>query len=415
MRSLVITGGTDGMGRALALTYLGRGDEVVIVGRDGEKGAAVLEAAAAMGAADRAHFVRADLSLVSENRRVIDEVRRVLSTVDALILCARHYRSTRAVTAEGFEDNFALFYLSRFVLGYGLVDLLDAAERPVILNVSGPGSGTSDVAWDDLQCERDYRGMDALMRGGPLNDLLGLGFVQNEASAKVRYVLLHPGTVSTSFSGEYDEQTQLVIDHLKDTARPIEEALAPMLEVLDHPPAAGLSAVVLGEALDVRGPAFDADAARRLYGETTVLLSRLASAAPGVSMSRLRRLLDRPVFATVATVHPDGGPHQSVVWVTRDGDDVLFVVAVGSRKERNLRRSPDVSVLVSPPEEPYTYAAIRGTATLSDEGATELRDALAIKYTGKAYADHNPEAVGRTRDTAITTVRVSPTRVVGRL
>lgn len=287
MKSFVITGGTDGIGRALALTYLGRGDEVVVVGRSADKGAAFLAAAAATGAGSRAHFVRADLSLVSETRRVIEEVHRLLPKVDALVLCARHYRSTRAVTAEGFEDNFALFYLSRFVLSYGMVDLLDAAERPVILNVSGPGSGTTSIDWDDLQCERDYHGMDALMRGGPLNDLLGLGFGQNRPSAKVRYVLLQPGTVSTSFSGEYDEQTQAEIDQLRKTARPIEEALVPMLKVLDDPPAVGLSAVVLGEPFDVHGPAFDADSARRLYLVTTVLLSRLASAAAGVSAGKL--------------------------------------------------------------------------------------------------------------------------------
>lgn len=101
--------------------------------------------------------------------------------------------------------------------------------------------------------------------------------------------------------------------------------------------------------------------------------------------------------------------------MTRDGDDVLFVVAVGSRKERNLRRNPEVSVLVSPPEEPYTYAAIRGTATLSGERAVELREALAVKYTGKAYAEHNPEAAARWQNVAVATVRVSPTGVTGRL
>ncbi len=117
----------------------------------------------------------------------------------------------------------------------------------------------------------------------------------------------------------------------------------------------------------------------------------------------------------VATVQPDGSPHQTVVWVGRDGDDVLFAVAAGSRKERNLRRDPRVAVLLNPPEEPHTYAAIHGTATLRAEGGRELRDALAVKYTGETFAEHNPDAAARFGHIPVVAVRVTPTRVVGRL
>src|SRR5437763_733606 len=100
-KRIVVTGGTDGMGRAIALDRLGRGDEVAIVGRDAAKGAAFLELAARRGAAGRAHFVQADLSLVAGTRAAIQQIRSLFRSIDALVLCARHYRSTRAVTAEG--------------------------------------------------------------------------------------------------------------------------------------------------------------------------------------------------------------------------------------------------------------------------------------------------------------------------
>jgi len=135
-----------------------------------------------------------------------------------------------------------------------------------------------------------------------------------------------------------------------------------------------------------------------------------------VSMTKLADLLDSPVFAMVATIQPDGSPQQSVVWVQRDGADVLFMSAIGSRKERNLRRDPRVSVLVSPPDAPYTYAAIRGIATFESAEVHRLRDALALKYVGKTYAQHiadTPEAGADTRE--ITTVRVTPTKIAGRL
>ena len=137
---------------------------------------------------------------------------------------------------------------------------------------------------------------------------------------------------------------------------------------------------------------------------------------PRVSQEKLHDLLDSPVFATVATIQPDGRPQLSVVWVRRDGDDVLFMIGIGSRKERNIRRDPRVSVLVSPPDEPYTYAAVHGVATFEPERAVELRDELAVKYIGVTY----PEHVRRTPEAAaglgsITAVRLTPQKLAGRL
>ncbi|MEU5761423.1 TIGR03618 family F420-dependent PPOX class oxidoreductase [Nocardia sp. NPDC047648] len=414
MKHVVIAGGTDGIGRAVALDRLAAGDVVVVIGRDPLKGKEFLAAAEALGSVGRAHFVPADLSSIAATRAAIDAIRARFTTVDALVLCARHYRSDRLVTTEGFEYTFALFYLSRFVLSYELGDLLSTAANPVIVNVAGPGSGTGEIRWDDLGHERDYHGMHALAQGGQLNDLLGIEFARRPASARVRYVLLHPGVVNTALSGDYDAEMAARIETLRRTAQPIDVAIGPIIEVLDDPPAEALTAIVQGQPVDVHGPAFDTAAAARLYDETTKLLGRLQPAALGVSPARLRQVLDSPVFGIVSTVQPDGSPHQSVVWILRDGDDVLFAVAAGSRKERNLRRDPRVSVLVTPPEQPYTYAAIRGTATL-DEGGSEVRDRLALKYTGMTYAEHNPEAAAAYGDIPIVTVRVTPDRVVGRL
>lgn len=132
----------------------------------------------------------------------------------------------------------------------------------------------------------------------------------------------------------------------------------------------------------------------------------------GEFSDELKRVLDGPVFVTVATLQPDGSPQLSVVWVKRDGDEVLISTTVGRRKEANLRRDPRVTVLVNPADAPYTYAEIRGTATLTTEGGDELIDELSRKYTGKAYADFNP---GSEQDGQRVVVRVRPRKVVGHL
>jgi NAD(P)-dependent dehydrogenase (short-subunit alcohol dehydrogenase family) len=242
MRSLVIAGGTDGIGRALAMTYLDRGDTVLVIGRTAEKSKALVDAGA--------HFFEADLSLVSENERVIEEIKARFSVLDALVFCARHYRSARRETADGFEDNFALFYLSRFLLGRGLLELLEKAASPVIMNVAGPGA-----------------------EGGKLNDLLGVAFA-SDSQHRTRYVLFHPGMTSTGFSGEYSSADEAHIEAMKKFGRPVAESAAPIIARLDAPPAEPLSAYVEGRRISVDGPSFDRAAARRLHQLTLALLGQ---------------------------------------------------------------------------------------------------------------------------------------------
>nr|BFF25143.1 hypothetical protein GCM10025732_31080 [Glycomyces mayteni] len=194
MKTVVITGGTSGIGEALARACLERGARVIAVAPDPAKGRRLLDAAARTGAGGRAEFIAADLSLVSENRRVIAAIGDVCDSLDALVLCARYFRSRRAVTAEGFEHHFALYYLSRYLLGYGLADLMDRAKAPVVVNVAGPGVGPPGVRWDDLELERGYDGWTAMSQGGRLNDLLGVSYAARREGAA-------PATCCTSPAG----------------------------------------------------------------------------------------------------------------------------------------------------------------------------------------------------------------------
>ncbi|MBB5803219.1 NAD(P)-dependent dehydrogenase (short-subunit alcohol dehydrogenase family) [Saccharothrix ecbatanensis] len=273
MKTFVISGGTDGIGKAVALARLEQGDQVVVLGRNAEKGAAILAEAERLGAAERGHFIQVDLTGVAATRAAIAEIRSRFGAVDGLVLCAQHFRSERLVTAEGFENTFAVYYLSRFLLSHEMVDLLEAAPSPVVVNVCGPGIPMGEVRWNDLGREREYAGLDALMQGSRLNDLLGVGFTQVNPSSAVRYVLLNPGGVRTSFSGEYDQVMAEQIEAMRKVAKPVEEGILPILAVLDTPPTAPLTASMMGDPLPLDGSAFDAEDARKLHELTIGLLA----------------------------------------------------------------------------------------------------------------------------------------------
>ncbi|PWK91125.1 PPOX class probable F420-dependent enzyme [Lentzea atacamensis] len=98
-----------------------------------------------------------------------------------------------------------------------------------------------------------------------------------------------------------------------------------------------------------------------------------------------RALLDGANYATVATLAKDGSPQTSVVWIKREGDDVLFSTVVGRAKERHLARDPRVSITVIDSNNPYNYTEFRGEASLTTEGGDDLINELAHKYTGDDY------------------------------
>ncbi|MFE9750510.1 SDR family NAD(P)-dependent oxidoreductase [Saccharothrix saharensis] len=273
MRTIVITGGTSGIGQALAHHYLERGEEVVVLSSDPVKGEAFLDRARRTGAADRAHYLEADLSLVSENQRVLKEIAARFPVVHALVLCARYFRSHRTVTPEGFEHNFALYYLSRYLLGYGLVEQMDKAEQPVIMNIAGPGAGAAGIQWHDFGLEHGYDGWSAMFQGGRLNDLLGVSFADPARGHRARYVLLFPGGTRTGFAGDFDPVTAFQVEQMKLAAQPVEHAVPPIVHIIDSPPREPLSAFVEGMPLSLHRPAFDRGAAARLDAVTRKLLS----------------------------------------------------------------------------------------------------------------------------------------------
>jgi PPOX class probable F420-dependent enzyme len=107
-----------------------------------------------------------------------------------------------------------------------------------------------------------------------------------------------------------------------------------------------------------------------------------------------RAAVDGKNFAFVSTIEPDGSPQASLVWITRDGDDLLFSTLRGRRKETNLARDPRIAILVHPADDPYVYLEVRGSVEITEQGGRELINALAHKYTGaEQFAEQRPDAV----------------------
>jgi PPOX class probable F420-dependent enzyme len=73
-----------------------------------------------------------------------------------------------------------------------------------------------------------------------------------------------------------------------------------------------------------------------------------------------RDLLQRPLFAHLATLRPDGAPQSSVMWFAWDGQRVRFSHTRNRQKYRNLENDPRVSFHVQDPDNPYRTLEVRG-------------------------------------------------------
>src|SRR4051794_36433457 len=108
-----------------------------------------------------------------------------------------------------------------------------------------------------------------------------------------------------------------------------------------------------------------------------------------------REWLDGLSFPVVATVDPDGRPQLSIVWATRDGDDVLFSTLADRRKGRNLDRDQRVTVLIADPDDPYRYVEVRGVGNVEPDPGGSLIKQLGLRYNEADFEEPDEKSARR--------------------
>jgi PPOX class probable F420-dependent enzyme len=98
-------------------------------------------------------------------------------------------------------------------------------------------------------------------------------------------------------------------------------------------------------------------------------------------------LLERPIVAALATTLPNGTPQVTAVWFDLSDGHIQINSATGRLKDRAIRASPYVALLVIDPQDPYRYIQVRGPVVqITEEGAAAHINALSHRYVGKDYA-----------------------------
>lgn len=113
----------------------------------------------------------------------------------------------------------------------------------------------------------------------------------------------------------------------------------------------------------------------------------MASLSPEV-----KQLIDRPNFAHLSTLMPDGSPNATPVWIGREGDHVVICTGENSLKGKNTKRDPRVALSIVDFTNPYEEVQIRGRV-IERRPDPELKtmDPISHKYTGKPFPMRGPE------------------------
>jgi NAD(P)-dependent dehydrogenase (short-subunit alcohol dehydrogenase family) len=201
-KTVLVTGGTGGIGRATAEGLARLGARVAVTGRDiarTQVAAAEIAAATANPAVDA---FAADLSVQAGVRRLAHDVLDACPRLDVLVNNAGGFWARRHLTADGLEYTFALNHLAPFLLTNLLLDQLTASAPARIVTVSSGAQALGKINFDDLQGERAYSGQRAYNQSKLANVMFTYELARRLVGTGVTATVLHPGVTRTAFGTE---------------------------------------------------------------------------------------------------------------------------------------------------------------------------------------------------------------------
>lgn len=195
--AVLVTGGTRGVGLAIARRVARSGPRLIIVGRDEIAGDQAIRAILNEGAKPTSVFIRADLSLLTECERVVRELEQSTPRLDALVHSAGSISWTRRETAEGFEVMFATHFLARYYLSRRLLPLLHDGTRGRIVLVEAVPPSRLEMDFDDLQSVSRFSMFASFRKAVLAEHLFAQELAEREGPSGVAVNITNPGTTNT--------------------------------------------------------------------------------------------------------------------------------------------------------------------------------------------------------------------------
>jgi len=218
IKTILITGSTDGLGKEVARRMLAQGHKVLIHGRNPEKGQRVIDELAKLTDKANIEYFNADLSSLAEVKKLSEDILASRSRLDVLVNNAgigpKTKDSPRQLSKDGLEMFFAVNYLAGYLLTRELKPLLKSSVPARIINVASIAQ--VPINFDDPMLENNYGDYQAYSQSKLAQILHTMDLAQQLAGSGVSANSLHPATLMN---------TKMVLDSsaLPDSRTTVEE------------------------------------------------------------------------------------------------------------------------------------------------------------------------------------------------
>jgi NAD(P)-dependent dehydrogenase (short-subunit alcohol dehydrogenase family) len=196
----MVTGATNGIGKATALALAKMGATVIVVGRSAEKTETVVKAIQQVSGNTHVEGMLAELSAQAEVRELAAAFKQKYDHLDVLVNNAGAVFLRREESVDGIEMTWALNHLSYFLLTNLLLDALQRAPAARIVSVSSGAQADGKIHFDDLNFKQRYTGMAAYPQSKLANVMFTYELARRLNGTKVTVNALHPGLVGTGFA-----------------------------------------------------------------------------------------------------------------------------------------------------------------------------------------------------------------------
>ncbi len=234
-QTILITGATDGLGRALAGELAAKGATLLLHGRDDDRGHQTIAEIRSATGNESLHWLRADLASLSEVRALANQVVENVDRLDALVNNAGIGTTIagdgrRMQSRDGYELRFAVNYLAGYLLTRLLLPTLERSAPARIVNVSSAGQAPID--FDDVMLEHGYDGVRAYCQSKLAQIMFTFDLAEELRAHAITATCLHPATYMP---------TKMVIEGGIDPISSLQDGVDATLRLVADPELDGVS------------------------------------------------------------------------------------------------------------------------------------------------------------------------------
>jgi NAD(P)-dependent dehydrogenase (short-subunit alcohol dehydrogenase family) len=263
----VITGATSGIGLVTAERLARQGATLIVVGRNAERGAAIVSRIRQETDNSAVELMVADLSALAQVRQLASEIQRRFTHLDVLVNNAGALFDRRQLSQDGIEMTFALNHLAYFLLTNLLLDSLKASTSARIVNVSSEAHRRARLDFADLQGQQHYSGWRAYARSKLANVMFTYELARRLEGTRIVANAMHPGFVATNFGRNNRSITAMLFRILQVAAISPEEGAQTIVYLATSPEVEGVTGEYFIKQRPVRSSqvSYDRAAAERLW------------------------------------------------------------------------------------------------------------------------------------------------------